>query len=528
MKNPKLKPLKVLFVSVEAAPFAKVGGLADVAGALPQALKNLGVDISVIMPLHKCAKKILAEKKYNVKKIIHNFSVEYNGGKEKINVYQAMLKLANKGLTPPLPPSRACPERQPNGGELKDSVLVYFIDHKMFTSAEEVYENENKFLFFSKAVVELIATHTPLAPLKCGIYNPDIIHCNDNHIALIPVLIKIKKLPIKTVFTIHNLMYQGKISTEDLKLLNISKESASSLKKDSENGDINKMAQGILLSDIINTVSPTYAKEILTKEYGEGLDNILKMRKKDLYGIINGIDTENLNPENDPLIPYDYSIKNLEGKKRCKEELLRKYWVTPLFKGGECTDLPPLIGLVSRIDSQKGIDLVIEAMPELFKNHPDARFILLGTGLPEYENQLKTLASKYPDNFKALIKFDIKIAQKIYAGSDIFLMPSRFEPCGLGQLTAMRYGTVPIVRKTGGLADTVIKLKSQISNLKTADGFMFDEYSNIAMLEAIDIALNVYQDKKIWKQLVINGMRRDSSWDASAKKYLELYKKMSA
>ncbi|MFH0856521.1 MAG: glycogen/starch synthase [bacterium] len=552
-------PIKVLFVSAEAAPFAKVGGLADVAGALPPALKKLGVDIRIMMPLYGNIEKITdkngithiagAGKKYKIKKTIENLKIKFGEKDEIINIYQINF----------------------NGAPF------YFIDNENFLKYNGIYENENKFLLFNKAIADIICQNSVILndpASKCGgvkdlaNYNtefilsegrgilrphgaraqndalfkwkPDIIHCNDNHTALIPLLLKNRKSEIKTVLTIHNLEFQGAFSPQDLKLLEIYEMDMDSLTKDIKDGDVNKMAQGILCADVINTVSPTYAKEILTKEYGEGLENILKKRKKDLYGIINGIDTIKFNPEKDPFIKYHYSAKNLDGKKKNKKWLLEEYFkntpLTPL-KRGIFTPLlyrpqiqiqNPLIALISRLTSQKGIDLVIAAIPQLFKKYPDALFILLGAGDKEYEKKLKELSLKYPENFKAIIGFDLKIAQEIYAGSDIFLMPSRFEPCGLGQLTAMRYGTVPVVRKTGGLADTVENFRFKIADFrfKKANGFMFEKYSSSAMMGAIDDALRAYQDKKMWKQLMTNGMRRDSSWDKSAKEYVEIYKKI--
>lgn len=514
-------PIKILFVSAEVAPFAKVGGLADVAGALPHALKKAKTDIKIMMPLYGNIERITdgkgaltniksQGKKYKVKEAIKNFEVFFNGKNEKINVYEINF----------------------------DGVILYFIDNEKFSKCKEVYKNENKFLFFSKAIADLLtaAIRADSFSHSCSFaFCPDIIHCNDNHTAIIPLLLKIRESEIKTVLTIHNLEFQGQFSPQELKtLLGISTAAAKTLFNDSKDGDINKMAQGVLLADAITTVSPTYAEEILTPESGVGLDNLLMARKDRIYGIINGIDIKKFNPAADNFIKYHYSSKNLKGKGKNKETLLKEYFIrgekspTPLYERGKLINSNPLIALISRLTSQKGIDLVIDAMPKLFKEHPDALFILLGTGDPSYEIKLKKLSLKYPNNFKAIIGFDLKIAQKIYAGADIFLMPSKFEPCGLGQLTAMRYGTVPIVRKTGGLADTIIQLKVQSSkfNIGNANGFMFEEYSSSAMMSAIDEALKIYPDKKAWEKLVLNGMKRDSSWDKSATEYLSLYKKI--
>ncbi|MFC1612776.1 glycogen synthase [Patescibacteria group bacterium] len=551
----KTKNPKVFFISAEVAPFAKVGGLADVAGALPPALANLGVDISVMMPLYGNIKKIFKnkkltaiecnEKKYLLENVVENFTVEFDGKNEKINVYKADIVASvrtdenskNSSLCHSVldteSRSRSRVKRgmtQGNQAHDCNSVPIYFIDNKKYFGGKDIYHPPVKFLFFSKAVAEIIADNfrvdSSQAVFKRGnaggfaFVRPDIIHCNDNHTAFISALLKNEGLNIKTVLTIHNLQFQGQFSTKKLKSLNILLNSSKHLEADSRDGDINKMAQGILSSEVITTVSPTYAKEILTKQCGEGLDNILKMRKNDLYGIINGIDVDKFNPETDSFIKYNYSVKDLDGKRKNKEDLLKEYFGATVSQ--------PLIGLISRLASQKGIDLVIDAIPQMFKKYPNLFFILLGTGNPEYETKLKELGKKYPYNFKPLIKFDLKIAQRIYAGSDIFLMPSKFEPCGLGQLTAMRYGTVPIVRKTGGLADTVNELKVHkvVKSIKSANGFVFERYFTNAMLKIIDYALEVYQNKKMWEKIMLNGMKRDSSWGRSAKEYLKIYKKL--
>jgi len=574
---------KVLFISAEVAPFAKVGGLADVAGALPSALANMGTDISVVMPLYGNVKKIFANKKltviecngkkYKLQNVVKDFKVEFDGRNEKVNIYRGEI------ITPPYPPLIKGGSARRSKVCSLNTVPIYFVDNKKYFGSKDIYHPPIKFLFFSKIIAELIADAFRVDSCSDSRrFASNIIHCNDNHTAFIPVLLKHKGLNIKTVLTIHNLKFQGQFNPKKLKALRILLNSSKHLEADARDGDINKMAQGILSANAITTVSPTYAKEILTKEYGEGLDNILKMRKNDLYGIINGIDTEKFNPKTDRLIKYNYSVKNLEGKRKNKEALLREYFgrdgkgnffntppYPPLLKGGSEQPPPcqggkqggfkkyPLIGLISRLASQKGIDLVIDAIPRMFKKHPNLLFILLGTGSSEYEKKLKELGEKYPNNFKPLIKFDLKIAQQIYAGSDMFLMPSKFEPCGLGQLTAMRYGTVPIVRKTGGLADTVVPASAVVAtaakeagtrgfdhadlagtgaDLKAdrprmcggANGFVFDEYSSKAMLKAIDEALEVYENKRVWKKLVVNGMRRDSSWRGSAREYLRVYK----
>ncbi|MCK4554124.1 glycogen synthase, partial [Candidatus Parcubacteria bacterium] len=287
---------------------------------------------------------------------------------------------------------------------------------------------------------------------------------------------------------------------------NLTKNSLQSLSKDAQDGDINFMVQGVLNAGLINTVSPTYAKEITTSIYGASLDNIIKKRKNDLYGILNGIDIKFFNPSKDKFIKQKYSIKTL-NKKTANKLALQKQLGLPPDKN------IALIGFISRLVWQKGIELITE---EIVKN-TNCQFAILGTGQKKYEKQLKQLTKKYPDKFRAQIMFDIKLAQQIYASSDIFLMPSRFEPCGLGQMIAMRYGAAPIARATGGLDDTI----------NTKVGFKFNDFSAEALLKTLQKALRVYYNQpKKWRDLQINGMKKDFSWNKSAKEYLKLYRKL--
>ena len=458
--------------SAEVAPFAKVGGLADVVGSLPPALKKLGCDIRLVMPLYG----VIGRKKYGLKKIHSNVEIYFGNGFAKINIWQAKLPNSN--------------------------VIIYFIDAPKYFGAKEIYAKKNnaeRFLFFSLASLYMLPSIN---------FKPDVIHCHDFHTAMMPNLLKVSDYAyfkgIKTVFTIHNLNYQGKSGIEVLSTGNLTKKSLKFLSKDAQDGDINFMVQGILSADIINTVSKTYAKEIATSFYGAGIDNIIKKRKSDLYGILNGIDIKFFNPVSDKYIKQKYSVKTF-NKKVINKLALQKEFGLPQGKN------IALIGFVSRLVWQKGIELITE---DVIKNS-NCQFVILGTGQPEYEKYLKQLSKKYPDKFSAQIKFDIKLAQWIYAGSDAFLMPSRFEPCGLGQMIAMRYGAVPIVRATGGLADTV---NSRV-------GFSFKEFSVDSLRRAIKKALNIYYNQpKKWRQLQVDGMVKDFSWDKSAKEYLKIYK----
>ncbi len=467
--NSKKKKLKVLMASSEMSPFAKVGGLADVVGSLPTALKTLKVDVRVIIPKYG----FIDKNKYSLKKIARNIIVS---PRIRVNVWET---------------------------EVDQKIKVYFIESKKYFNRPTVYwgNNSERFLFFSLAVLKVL----PVLKFK-----PDIIHCHDYHTAMIPDLLKIQKnnfyKNIKTLLTIHNLNYQGKEGPEILSTGQLSVNSLKSLSDDARDGDINFMVQGILNADIINTVSPTYAREILKPSFSCGLDKILKKRKKDLYGILNGIDVNFFNPQTDVFIKQNYSFKALDKKVKNKLYLQEKL-------GWKPSPNKMLIGLVSRLVWQKGVDLIKKYFARL-----NCQFVFLGTGYPEYENHLKDLNRKHPLKFKALIKFDIKLAQEIYAGADAFLMPSRFEPCGLGQMIAMRYGALPIVHTTGGLADTV---DGEV-------GFRFRNFSSKNLYNTIEKAISVYKNSpKKWQKMQKIAMQKDFSWKNSAKRYLDLYYKIA-
>ncbi|MBU0897895.1 glycogen synthase [Patescibacteria group bacterium] len=482
--------IKVLFLSAEVAPLAKVGGLGDVAGALPIALAKLGVDIRICLPFYG----LIDRKKYSAKKIINGLSVSISNKNKLINVWQTFLP--------------------------KTKIPVYLIEHSFF-KGEKIYsggrlmlnnkytrkiDDLKKFTFFTRTVLEVTRKLN---------FQPDVIHTNDWHVALTADFIKTLNskddffVNTKTLYTIHNLANQGITKPNIINFAKINK-SLPIVKVDSQDGDVNFMVQGILGSNLVNTVSPTYAKEILTHYQGAELDNILIKRKKDLYGILNGIDTDFFNPEKDNLIKQKYSLKNLK-QKTINKLALQKQLGLPVDK-----DIA-LVGLISRFVWQKGLDLFNEDFSKL-----NCQFVFLGTGQKEYEKILKDLAKKYPKKFSVQLAFDEKLAHLIYAGADIFLMPSRFEPCGLGQLIAMRYGTVPVVRATGGLADTVKEVKSG-----GGTGFVFDKYSSEAFYQKLNEALTVfYKKQQLWRQIQKTGMKQDFSWDKSAKKYFELYKKL--
>ncbi|MFN3301444.1 MAG: glycogen synthase [Patescibacteria group bacterium] len=484
--------MKVLFATSELTPLAKVGGLGDVSGALPKALKKLGVDIRVVLPRYE----IIDEKKYPLK-FLNEKRIRFGQVDELIKIYKTKIP--------------------------QSEVLVYLIENKKYLSSGDIYFEKTafvekfieieRFLFFSKSILEIL----PLLN-----WQPEIIHCQDWHCAILPLLIKLPsqnlKFKIRSLLTIHNLANQGRWQAEkifDFLGLKGNENESLKIKFGPEQLDLNLLQQGILNADLINTVSPSYAKEILTQEFGEGLEKTLKKRKKDLFGILNGIDEERFSPENDKEIKINYSIKTLERKEINKKDLQENCHL-PISSS-------PIFGFVGRLTDQKGSELIVQIAPELIKI--GVQFVFLGQGQDFYENQLLDLARKYPKNVYTKIGFDAKLAQKIYAGADLFLMPSRFEPCGLGQMISMKYGTIPVVRAVGGLKDTVENVKV-INNKVKGTGFVFKKYSSDELLITLKKAIKIFQNKKIWRIIQKKAMRKNFSWQISAKKYLSLYKKL--
>lgn len=464
--------LNILMTSAEVAPFAKAGGLADVLGSLPPALKKEGCDVRIVMPKYG----LIDEKKFDLKMIKNKIEILTNKNKEFVNIWQSKLPGTN--------------------------VIVYFIENKKHFSRKEIYHGNNseRFLFFSVAILNIL----PIIN-----FQPDVIHCHDYHTAMITDLLKVNTNPFfkfsKTLYTIHNINYQGQSDIEVLSTGNLSKNTLKTLSRDARDGDINFMAQGILNADLVNTVSKTYAKEITTSFYGKSMENLLRKRKKDLYGIVNGIDVNFFNPSTDKFIKQKYSHTTLSKKIRNKLLLQMEF-------GLEVNKNIPLVGLIGRLVWQKGLDLITDKFAKL-----GCQFIFLGTGHKTYENQLKKLAKKYPKKISSQIMFDLKLAQEIYAASDIFIMPSRYEPCGLGQMIAMRYGAVPVARATGGLDDTITP----------SFGFKFKNFTSEDLYNTLKNAINLYRtNPKKWQEMQKNGMKKDFSWNASAKEYVKLYKKL--
>ncbi|NLH96828.1 MAG: glycogen synthase GlgA [Clostridiaceae bacterium] len=475
--------MKILFVSAEMSPFAKTGGLADVAGSLPKALNGLGHDVRVVMPRYRMIKGNL--------KYVTDFPVWIDQSIETCIIRQTEVPFVWKDRT--------------------NHLTVYFTDSYRLFDREGIYghfDDAERFVFFCKAVLEM---------LPCINFKPDVIHCNDWHTGPVCLLLKEKYRDdnyfkdIATLFTIHNLEYQGHFSSHVIKLLNCDY-SIFTPEKTEFYGMFNFMKAGLVYADIINTVSRVYAEEIKTPEYGERLEGVLQKRASDLFGIVNGIDYEQFDPLTDKNIVQNYSADNPEDKKMNKTALQKEM-------GLPCADVP-LIGLISRLPGQKGLNLIIDCIDDMLAR--DIQFVLLGTGDEYYHEQFRAIASRYPGKIAVNLEFNPKLAQMIYAGSDMFLMPSRFEPCGLGQIISLRYGTVPIVRATGGLAETIIDYDADNEN---GNGFSFSEFSSDAMLDAIDRAVRVYKNRpEEWKTLIKRAMKIDFSWDSSAKKYEELYK----
>jgi starch synthase len=398
----------------------------------------------------------------------------------------------------------------------------FFVVNDKYYDREELYkdrstgldyeDNNKRFILFARGTLEI---------LKAMGWQPDIIHANDWQSALLCAYLKTLYAEdpffqqTKTVFSIHNLAYQGSFPRKTFEKIGVSEDLFYPLSPFEFWGKVNFMKAGISYADVINTVSETYAVEIQTgSEFGHGLEGVLRSRNEDLYGIINGIDYEVWSPEKDKLISYNYSQDDLSGKRKNKE-LLRKVCNLSKFK-----KRVPLIGIISRLADQKGFDLLAQISDKLLSL--DLQMVILGTGDEKYHRLFNQMMAKYPDKISVNLRFDNPMAHLIEAGSDMFLMPSRYEPCGLNQLYSLKYGTVPIVRKTGGLADTI-----ENYNLETREGtgFVFERYDAAELLDTIKLALKTYEDKTAWTNLMKNGMRKDFSWEAAAKKYVELYQK---
>ncbi len=480
--------MKVLIASPEIYPFVKTGGLADVTGALPKALKKLGIDVRVILPKHKGIEEQGFPMRYKNRKIACQVSQSFVDGEIVESEYD--------GIT----------------AYLVEKDEYYYRDYLYSTPDGDYLDNAERFIFFSKSILEA---------MKVVDFIPDVLHCNDWETSLAPVFLKTncKDDPllnkVSTLLTIHNLGYQGIFWHYDMHLLNVGWEYFTPDYLEFF-GHINFLKGGIVFSDILNTVSRQYSNEIQTHEFGCGLDGILQTRRKDLFGIINGIDYEEWNPEKDQYIPARYNAEDLANKKLCKGALQEAY-------GLPVQENIPLIATISRLADQKGFDLIASSMEEMLAI--GAQYVVLGTGERKYHDLFTQLSRQFPKSFAVRIAYDNKLAHLIEAGADMFLMPSRYEPCGLNQLYSLKYGTVPIVRGVGGLEDTII---DYTKSPDTGTGFKFHEYAKDAMLDATKRAIGTYQNQSTWQSLVKRCMGEDFSWEKSAKEYVELYKKAIA
>ncbi len=476
--------MKILFAASEATPFAKTGGLADVAGSLPPALAALGHDVRVVIPRYRCVDR----ERFKLRSLA-SFSVPVGAGKERCEI-----------LT----------------GRMNAGVKTYFVEKDRYFDRPELYgtaqsdyaDNAERFLFFSRAALELCSALD---------FSPDIVHANDWQTGFMPLYLdrlyrgdaRFKRT--RSVFTVHNLGYQGMFWHWDMGLTGLGWKEFTPESVEFH-GKVNFMKAGLVAADLITTVSKTYSREIQTVENGHGLEGVLAKRAKDLFGVVNGIDYRFWDPAHDRDLPRTFSATRLAGKTFCRETLKRALGLAP----GDA----PLVGMVTRLAAQKGLDLVAGALPAIMAT--GAQLVVLGTGDETYQKLLTNASKRYPDRMRILLQYDEKLAKRIYAGCDMFLMPSHYEPCGLSQMISLRYGTVPIVRKTGGLADTVENYNPRTGR---GTGFVFDEYSSGALVRCLDRAIAVYSDVGAWRRLMQTGMKQDFSWQQSAKEYESIYRK---
>lgn len=475
--------MRVLFAAAESAPFFKTGGLGDVVGALPKALCQKGHDVRVILPLYGTMPERYKEQLEDVLYFQLNMGWKY--------AYCGVKKL------------------------VLDGVIYYFIDNESYFLRDQCYgywDDGERFAFFSMAICEVMEKID---------FIPNIVHAHDWHVAMVPALLVHKYHWIKAyrdirkILTIHNLRFQGVY--DPVLLDSVFGMGYHAYKDDGvkDKDHINFLKGGINYSDRVTTVSPSYAQEIQTKEFGEGLDEVLQYNQWKIRGIINGIDVDINNPAADKLIAHPFDVDSIEEKKKNKTALQERLGLT-------VDEDVVLMGMVTRLTDQKGISLVLDGIHEMMQKK--VQLVVLGTGEPEYENGLREAEKLYPDRVRPVIDFNLALAQNIYAASDLFLMPSAFEPCGLSQMISFRYGSIPLVHETGGLRDTVIPYNPVTGE---GTGFSFWDFSAHALLEVLDVALEVYYDNpKQWQDLVCKGMKLDFSWNTSVALYEELYEEL--
>ena len=489
--------LRIVLAASEAVPWFKTGGLADVATALARALDADGHDVTMILPDYVSVRNKAGDALPDVTDTGVRFTVDMNGNAIGGSVRRTALQ------------------------DSKVKVLLVAQDHyfsrpQLYMENGEGYaDNCERYCFFSRAVMEI-----------CNqmVLRPDILHCNDWQTSLIPALLNTQFADkpgfenTASVVTIHNMAFQGQFWHLDMALTGI-EERYFSMHHMAHNGQLNLLKAGIAMADQITTVSPTYAAEICSTEGGCGLDGLLRHRESDLTGILNGIDQSVWNPETDRHLDTHYTAASPQpGKASCKEAL-QKRMELPIRKD------VPLFGMVSRISDQKGFDLLAEATDRILSQ--ELQIVFLGTGDPGYEAELKSIASEYSSRVGLVIGFDDRLAHQIEAGSDAFLMPSRFEPCGLNQMYSLRYGTVPVVRRVGGLADSVVDVNHETLADQSATGFVFNDYNSSQLAETIERTVATYRQPLVWEQIVRAGMAIDWSWNRSAQRYVEVYHKAS-
>ena len=468
--------MKVCFIAAEAAPFVKVGGLGDVIGSLPKSLRELGVDARVILPLYSS----IDRERFGLKYKAYQF-VDLGWRHSYCGIFETEV----------------------------DGVPCYFVDNEQYFNRDSIYgqiDDGERFAFFSKAALEIL----PALDFK-----PDVVNVNDWHTALSVIYLDVLKSreaefykDMKSVLSIHNIEFQGKFNPYEMgNLFGLENKYFDAL---IYNGDLNLLKGAIQLADRVNTVSETYAREILDPYFSYGLDKILNVEQGKLRGILNGIDVDKFNPKTDPMIPVNYDLKTFEDKVQNKLAFQKEMDL-------EVNADIPLIGMVTRLTHQKGIDLILQASEEILKT--GAQLVILGTGDAHYESALRSLEHYRHDRVRSILLFSNEMSAKIYSASDLFLMPSKTEPCGLSQLISMRYGTVPVVHRVGGLRDTVIPFTGVEGN-----GFTFESFQAGDMMDAIYRAVTCfYQSPDEWKQIIKNNLQKDVSWEQSAKKYLDLY-----
>jgi starch synthase len=469
--------MNVLFCVSEAVPFAKTGGLADVAGALPAALRRLGLDVRVVMPL-------------------------YRG-------------VGREGLEPVMTAEREFGGRPiawtVRRGAMPNGTPAYLVDAPELFDRPGLYGEGGR--DYDDSLLRFAAFCRAAVALRREAWAPDLIHCHDWQAALVAAYLRWDRDPLPTLFTIHNLAYQGLFPAEQFALTGLP-EGAFVMDGLEFYGKVNVMKAGLVWAHVLSTVSETYASEIQTAEYGMGLDGLLRVRAADLFGVLNGVDYSQWDPSVDTYLPVRYTATDLTGKARCKTALQQEVGLPPHA-------YTPLVGTVARLVTQKGFDLVTAALEGIVEM--GVQLVVLGTGDPQFEAAFRAAAARWPQQVAVTIGFNEGLAHRIEAGSDMFLMPSRFEPSGLNQLYSLRYGTIPIVRRTGGLADSIIDVTPESLQQGRANGFVFDAYAPEGLLATLGRAVAAYRDPGLWRFLQQVGMRADFSWDRAAARYRDLY-----